>query len=174
MPRRHKPVLPGYAPGSGLALRVYEAKGRTKGIAQKVKGTSTAGHSHRRTSSGKAEPESPITLEAKLKHLAIQPLSSWREFGRQQNISTSTLCKGLSSQEVGPKLCSILIQDFFRIARIPPCSKTAEREWNPTHEKHHHGLPEKRSEAGACGDCKVRVKWILYKIGPSVNTKHGE
>ena len=50
-------LFPGYALGSGLALRIYWAKGRTKGIAQNVKGTSTAGHSHRRTSGGKAEPD---------------------------------------------------------------------------------------------------------------------
>ena len=28
-------IIPGYAPGSGLALRSYWAKGRTKGRAQK-------------------------------------------------------------------------------------------------------------------------------------------
>jgi hypothetical protein len=31
-------IIPGYAPGSGLALQIYWAKGRTKGIAQKWKG----------------------------------------------------------------------------------------------------------------------------------------
>jgi hypothetical protein len=31
-----KAIFPGYAPGSGLALRMYWAKGRTKGIAQKT------------------------------------------------------------------------------------------------------------------------------------------
>ena len=30
-------LFPGYAPGSGLALRTYCAKGPTKGIAQKCK-----------------------------------------------------------------------------------------------------------------------------------------
>ena len=58
MPRRQQQdYFPGYALGSGLALRIYWAQGRTKGIAQKCKGTSTAGHSHRRTSGGKAELE---------------------------------------------------------------------------------------------------------------------
>jgi hypothetical protein len=52
-------IIPGYAPGSGLALRIYWAKGRTKGIAQKWKATSTAGHSHRLTSGGKAESRGP-------------------------------------------------------------------------------------------------------------------
>jgi len=57
LPRRHRPVIPGYARRSGLALQIYRAKGRTKGIAQKWKATSTAGHSHRLTSGGKAEAE---------------------------------------------------------------------------------------------------------------------
>jgi hypothetical protein len=48
-------LLPGYAPLSGLALRIYLAKDLTKGVAQKCKGTSSAGPSHRRTSGGKAE-----------------------------------------------------------------------------------------------------------------------
>ena len=35
MPRRQQlDYSPGYAPGSGLAHRIYWAKGRTKGIAQ--------------------------------------------------------------------------------------------------------------------------------------------
>jgi transposase len=34
-PRRTGQIIPGYAPGSGLALRIYWAKGRTKGLAQK-------------------------------------------------------------------------------------------------------------------------------------------
>jgi hypothetical protein len=52
-------IIPGYAPGSGFALGNHWAKGRTKGIAQKGKATSTAGHSHRReaNSGGKAEAE---------------------------------------------------------------------------------------------------------------------
>ena len=48
-------LFTGYAPGPGLALRIYWAKGRTKGVAQNVKRTSTAGQSHRLTSGGKAE-----------------------------------------------------------------------------------------------------------------------
>jgi len=37
-------LFPGYAPGgSGFALRIYWAKGRTKGIAQNGNETSTAG-----------------------------------------------------------------------------------------------------------------------------------
>jgi hypothetical protein len=56
MPRRQPPdYFRGCAPGPGLALRIYSAKGRTKGIAQKCKGTFTAGQSHRLTSDGKAE-----------------------------------------------------------------------------------------------------------------------
>ena len=38
MPRQNGQIIPGYAPGSGLALRIYWARGRTKGIAQKWKG----------------------------------------------------------------------------------------------------------------------------------------
>ena len=45
----------GYALGTGLALQIYWANGRTKGIAQNIKGTLTAGQSHRLTSGGKAE-----------------------------------------------------------------------------------------------------------------------
>jgi hypothetical protein len=38
MPRRQPPdYFRGYAPGLGLALRIYWAKGRTQGIAQKCK-----------------------------------------------------------------------------------------------------------------------------------------
>ena len=48
-------LIPGYALGPGLALRIYWAKGRTKGRSPNVKSISTAGHSHRRTSGGKAE-----------------------------------------------------------------------------------------------------------------------
>jgi len=47
----------GLCPCSGFALQIYWAKGRTKGIAQNAKGTFTAGHSHRRTPGGKAEPD---------------------------------------------------------------------------------------------------------------------
>ena len=55
MPRRQQSTwFAGYAPGSGLALRIYWAKGRTKGTAQRCKGISPAGHSHRLTSGGKA------------------------------------------------------------------------------------------------------------------------
>src|SRR5437899_173298 len=43
-------LFAGYALGSGLALHII----RPEGIAQNVKGTPTAGHSHRRTSGGKA------------------------------------------------------------------------------------------------------------------------
>jgi hypothetical protein len=48
----------------GLALRIYWAKGHIKGIAQKVKGTSSAGHSHRReaNSGGKAEPMEVVAV----------------------------------------------------------------------------------------------------------------
>jgi hypothetical protein len=68
MPRRQTARLfPGYAPGSGLALRIYWAKGRNKGIAQNLKGTSTAGHSHRHTSGGKAEAAQTGTFRAGLK-----------------------------------------------------------------------------------------------------------
>ena len=57
MPRRRGAFyIWGYARGSGLALRIYWAKGRTKGAAQKGKSTRKAGHSHRLTSGGKAEP----------------------------------------------------------------------------------------------------------------------
>jgi hypothetical protein len=43
----------GLAPGSGSALGLW-AKGRTRGIAQKIRSTFTAGQSHRLTSGGKA------------------------------------------------------------------------------------------------------------------------
>jgi len=51
--------------GPGLALGSYWAKGRTKGIAQNLKGIFTAGHSHRRTSGG--------TFEAKPKMIGDWP-----------------------------------------------------------------------------------------------------
>ena len=47
--------LPGYALVRAQPIEFIGPKGRTKGIAQKYKGTSTAGHSHRRTSGGKAK-----------------------------------------------------------------------------------------------------------------------
>ena len=67
MPRRHQPdYFRGYAPGLGFSPINFWAKGRTKGIAQKLKSNRTAGHSHRLTSGGKAEPTWPMTFEAKL------------------------------------------------------------------------------------------------------------
>jgi hypothetical protein len=58
MPRRPQPDnTRGCAPGPGLALRIHWVKVYIKGIAQKVRGTPTAGHSHRLTSGGKAEPD---------------------------------------------------------------------------------------------------------------------
>ena len=48
-------LFQGYASGPGLALWLYWAEGRTKGIAQERKSISSAGHGHRRTSDGKAE-----------------------------------------------------------------------------------------------------------------------
>ena len=63
--RRNRPDYSGLCPGSGLALRIYWAKGRTKGIAQSEQAISTAGHSHRLTSVGKAETRVETTLGSK-------------------------------------------------------------------------------------------------------------
>jgi len=48
-------LFPGYARGFGLSPSAFWAKVRTKGVAQKCKGSATVGHSHRLTSGGKAE-----------------------------------------------------------------------------------------------------------------------
>jgi len=65
----------GYAPNSGLALRFVGPK-PTEGTAQDIKGAPTAGHSHRRTSGGEAEFETPNTFEAKL-IFCLGSLDSW-------------------------------------------------------------------------------------------------
>ena len=67
MPADSSQIVLGLCPWSGLALRIYWAKGRTKGMAQNIKGTSMAWHSQRLTSA--AKPHQRRTLSAERKHL---------------------------------------------------------------------------------------------------------
>jgi hypothetical protein len=68
MPRRQQPDYSRAMPWFGLSLRIYWAKGRSKGTPKNVKGTSTAGHSHRREATPAAKPNLtwPMTFEAEL------------------------------------------------------------------------------------------------------------
>ena len=72
MPRRGSQNTAGLRPWRGLGLRTYWAKDRTEGIAQNVKGTFTAGHSHRLTSGGKAEAASRAFRETHLPWLSFR------------------------------------------------------------------------------------------------------
>jgi hypothetical protein len=60
LPRRQQRDLsPGYARGAGLARRIYWVK-VMKGRSPNLRGTSTAGQSHRLTSGGKAEADGEV------------------------------------------------------------------------------------------------------------------
>jgi hypothetical protein len=64
VPRRKRLDYLGLCPWLALSPADLLAQGRIKGVAQNVKGIFTAGHSHRRTSGGKAEAQPARTFRS--------------------------------------------------------------------------------------------------------------
>ena len=80
---------------SGLALRTYWAKGRTKGIARKWKGNLYGGHSRRReaNSGGKAETEVSNDFSGKARQ-GTKSVWTWTiEYKKESNPSESEKSK---------------------------------------------------------------------------------
>ena len=73
MPRQQKDILfPGYAPGSGLALQIYWAKGHTRGKVQNVKASLRRGVAIASHPAAKPELHQGRTFMSKLKGPATQ------------------------------------------------------------------------------------------------------